>query len=161
MPFGKRRNGEMKATVYLRKDHELLTSLFAKYKRGLSRSPNGKKEAFEEIRKEIDLHSQMETEIFYPALENTTSTRARELVAAAAKDHRTMESVLEDLDSLNFQDKGFDAKVLQLFELIEAHIGSEEEEIFDEARKNLPEYRLEELGLEMEDRRKLVTLLAA
>jgi hemerythrin-like domain-containing protein len=41
------------------------------------------------------------------------------------------------------------------------HIEREEEEIFDEARKNLPEYRLEELGLEMEDRRKILTQLAA
>jgi hypothetical protein len=33
--------------------------------------------------------------------------------------------------------------------------------MFDEARKNLPEYRLEELGLEMEDRRKILVSLAA
>jgi hypothetical protein len=41
------------------------------------------------------------------------------------------------------------------------HIEKEEEEIFDEARKNLPEYRLEELGLELEDRRKILVTLAA
>jgi hypothetical protein len=41
------------------------------------------------------------------------------------------------------------------------HIKMDEEEIFDEARKILPEYRLEELGLEMEDRRKILTTLAA
>jgi hypothetical protein len=41
------------------------------------------------------------------------------------------------------------------------HIEQEEEEIFEEARKNIPEYRLEELGLEMEHRKKILTTLAA
>jgi hemerythrin superfamily protein len=151
----------MKVTVYLRKDHEALRSLFAKYKKTASRSQNGKREVFEEIRREVTLHSQMETEIFYPALENTPSTRAKELVAAAVKDHGTMDSLFEELDSMNGQDRRFDAKVSELFDVIEAHIGKEEEEIFDEARKNLPEYRLEELGLEMQDRRRMLTQLAA
>ena len=32
---------------------------------------------------------------------------------------------------------------------------------FEEARKSLPEYRIEELGLEMEERRKILTRVAA
>jgi len=44
---------------------------------------------------------------------------------------------------------------------VTSHIEKEEEEIFDEARKNLPEFRLEELGLEMEDRRKILATIAA
>jgi hypothetical protein len=44
---------------------------------------------------------------------------------------------------------------------VNRHIAMEEDAIFDEARKNLPEYRLEELGLEMEDRRKILTTVAA
>jgi hemerythrin-like domain-containing protein len=46
-------------------------------------------------------------------------------------------------------------------DLVMQHIEKEEDEIFDEARKTLPEYRLEELGLEMEDRRKILLTLAA
>jgi hemerythrin-like domain-containing protein len=48
-----------------------------------------------------------------------------------------------------------------LIEEVTRHIEKEEDEIFAEARKMLPEYRLEELGLEMEDRRKILTQLAA
>lgn len=62
---------------------------------------------------------------------------------------------------MNGADKNFDTKMAQLMDQVLAHIEREEEDIFDEARKNLPEYRLEELGLEMEDRRKILTLLAA
>jgi hypothetical protein len=58
-------------------------------------------------------------------------------------------------------EKNFEAKMTQLMDQVNGHIEMEEDEIFDEARKNLPEFRLEELGLEMEDRRKILTSIAA
>jgi hemerythrin superfamily protein len=48
-----------------------------------------------------------------------------------------------------------------LINAVTAHIEMEEDQIFDEVRKNLPEYRIEELGLEMEERRKILGSIAA
>ena len=62
---------------------------------------------------------------------------------------------------MNPSDKQFDARMGTLMDQVFEHIDMEEEQIFDEARKNLPEYRLEELGLEMEDRRKILSTMAA
>jgi hemerythrin-like domain-containing protein len=62
---------------------------------------------------------------------------------------------------MNIADNSFDEKMDRLIDEVNQHIEMEEEEIFDEARKNLPEFRLEELGLEMEARRKILTTLAA
>ena len=47
-----------------------------------------------------------------------------------------------------------------LFETVQAHIQFEEDNVFEEARKLLSEYRLEELGLEMEDRRRFLQIAA-
>ena len=152
----------MKVTVLLKNDHEGLTALFNKYQKPAGpRGQNGKKELFEEIRRELLIHSQMEEEIFYPALGGTSSVRAAELVSAAEQEHRAVDKLLQELSSINVADRQFDTKMSQLMELVAAHIEKEEEEIFDEARKNLPEFRLEELGLEMEDRRKILATLAA
>ena len=151
----------MKITVLLKKDHEAVRSLFARYKKVVGRAQNGKKELVEEIRREILIHSQMETEIFYPAVSGTASTQAEELVSSAMEEHRTVEKLLRDLASPNGNDRQFDAKMNTLIEEVNRHMDREEGDIFDEARKNLPEYRLEELGLEMEDRRKMLTQLAA
>jgi hemerythrin superfamily protein len=148
----------MKATVLLRNEHETVKSLFARYKKANNRNQNGKQGLFDEIRREILLHSQMETEIFYPALASTPSTTAGNLVSTAEEDHRSIEGIL---DSINPQDKNFETKMNELIESVTRHIEMEEEQVFDEARKNLPEYRLEELGLEMEDRRKMLARLAA
>ena len=151
----------MKVTVFLKNDHEVVKSLFARYKKASNRAQNGKKEVFEEIRREILIHSQVEMEIFYPALTSTASTTAAQLVASAEEDHQTVEKLLGELARLGAQDRTFDSKMTHLIEEVTRHIEKEEDEIFTEARKILPEYRLEELGLEMEDRRKILTELAA
>ena len=151
----------MKVTVFLRNEHESLKSLFNKYKKPGPRNVNGRNELFNDIRREILVHSQMEIEIFYPALGGTSSTTASDLVSAAVAEHRAIEKLLQELNGMNPSDRNFEVKMDQIMDEMIRHIEKEEEEIFDEARKKLPEYRLEELGLEMEDRRKILTQLAA
>jgi hemerythrin superfamily protein len=150
----------MKVTVLLRNDHEQVKSLFEKVKKAGARNQNGMN-LFNEIRREILIHSQMEMEIFYPALAGTASARATELISQAEREHHAVEKLLQEMNLMNGTDKAFETKMDQLMEEVGRHIDMEEEEIFDEARKNLPEFRLEELGLEMEDRRKILNTLAA
>ncbi len=151
----------MKVTVVLRNEHENVKSLFNKYKKPDTRSTNGKKELFDDIRREIMVHSQIEREIFYSALTSTSSTTAASLVAAAIEDHCAIEKLLQELNGVNPSDRSFETKMARMMDEVIRHIEKEEAEIFDEARKSLAEYRLEELGLEIEDRRKILTLLAA
>jgi hemerythrin superfamily protein len=151
----------MKVTVFLRNEHENLKSLFNKYKKPNARNGNEKKDLFNDIRREILLHSQMEIEIFYPALSGTSSTTAVNLASVAMEEHAAIEKSLQELTGINPSDRSFEMKMSAIMESVSRHIEREEEEIFDEARKTLPEYRLEELGLEMEERRKILTQLAA
>ena len=151
----------MKVTVFLRNEHENLKSLFNNYKKSNGRNSNERKELFNEIRREILVHSQMEIEIFYPALSSTSSTTADNLVSTAIAEHRAIEKELHELAGISSSDRTFETKVQKLMDDVLQHIETEEEEIFNEVRKSLPEYRLEELGLEMEDRRKILTQLAA
>lgn len=152
----------MKVTVLLRNDHEALKGMFNQFKKPTSaRGQNGRKDLFNEIRREILIHSQMEREIFYPALSGTSSAHATELVSQAEQEHRSIEKLLQELNGMTASDKQFEARMETLMQQVIEHIEMEEEQIFDEARKNLPEYRLEELGLEMEDRRKILQTIAA
>ena len=151
----------MKVTVVLRNEHENVKSLFDKYKKPDTRRTNGKKELFDDIRREIMVHAQIEREIFYSALTSTSSTTAASLVAAAIEDHRAIEKLLQELNGMNPSERSFEAKMARMMDEVTRHIEKEEAEIFDEARKSLAEYRLEELGLEIEERRKILTQLAA
>ena len=150
----------MKITVLLRNEHEALKALFDKFRKP-GRKQGGTRDLFNEIRREILIHSQMESEIFYPALAATASPTGRECVSKAEKEHRAIEKLLHELNLMNESEKQFESKMNLLMEQVDHHVEMEERDIFEEARKNLPEFRLEELGLEMADRRKILTTLAA
>ena len=77
----------------------------------------------------------------------------------ALQDDRQISKALSEMTHAG-DEKQFEAKVAAMIEKIDKHI-DEEEELFEEIRKNVSEQRLEELGLEMEDRIRLLTQIAA
>src|SRR5215510_14004195 len=135
----------MKATLFLRKDHETIRELFSEYRRAKGVG-NGKRALFERIRKELVVHSQIEIELFYPELEAITGESEGRIKAALQEDRQIKKS-LSDLISGSENEKQLESKVAGLIEKMSQHI-DEEEALFDEIRKNLSEQRLEELGLE-------------
>ena len=96
----------MKVTLLLRNDHDAIKSLFSKYKKAGARNQNGKKELFEAVRRELMIHSQMETEIFYPALTGTSSKTATQLVSTAVEEHDSMEKLLDQIGAMSPTDAG-------------------------------------------------------
>src|SRR6185295_2482393 len=101
----------MKVTVLIRHDHEALQGLFNRFKQAAARNQNGKKELFSEIHREITIHSQMESEVFYPALTATTSARAMELVARAESEHDAVNKLLDEISGMNATDKNFESRM--------------------------------------------------
>ena len=150
----------MKVTVLLRNDHEGLTSLLNKYKKSASNRSNGKKELVDEIIRELRVHAQTEREVFYSALTESFTEEGVTIVSKAEEQLRGIEKLVGQLSASNASDKNFETTMDSLMEQIDQHIQLDEE-VFDEARKVLTEVRLEELGLEMEDRRKILVTLAA
>ena len=152
----------MKVTVLLRNDHEALKTLFNKFGKPASvRASSGTKDLLDEILRQTRIHVQMEREILYSALSESSAAHGPSLVSKAEQQLQNVEKLMRDVSVLNVSDKTFQSAMTSLIAEVTQHIKLDEEEIFDEARKILPEYRLEELGLEMEDRRKILTTLAA
>ena len=155
MPIKKKGKAE-NAISMLKSDHEKVKELFDKFEKATNSA--AKEKIVAEALMELKIHATVEEEFFYPALEGTSSTRAWELVSTTEEGYRTVEQLLKGMSP---QDRNFDEKMTQLIDAVNHHVEREEEEILDEARKTLSEYRLEELGLEMEDRRRLLTQLTA
>ena len=63
----------MKATLLLKKDHENLQSMFAQFTLG---SRKDKDAQFAQMQREIEMHSRLEQELFYPELENSLAPDA-------------------------------------------------------------------------------------
>jgi len=137
----------------LKKDHSTMQSLFSKFDRSGKSSHEKKGELFVQIRRELQIHSRAEQEIFYPALK-ALSDDGRRLVSEAVKEHKDIDELLTQISRLKPTDKNFDEKMETLIENVDHHVEEEEGEIFRFAEENCSEEQLEQLGRQIEDRKK-------
>ena len=140
----------MEATKLLKKDHAAVKDLFKQYEKAGDRAYKAKKDLFERIKEELEVHSKIEEEIFYPAVKGVRSEEARDTVREGVEEHAIVKRLLEQLSRMDPDDEQYDSKVKVLGENVEHHADEEEDEMFSEARKNLSDDVLEDLGARME-----------
>jgi len=143
----------MNVLKILKKDHSAVQNLFAKFER-TGKSAHGKaSELFEKIRRELQIHSRAEEEIFYPALKAMNGD-GRRLVSEALKEHKDVDELLTQISRLKPADKSFEEKMETLIENVDHHIQEEEGQIFRFAEENCSEEQLEELGRLIDERKR-------
>jgi hemerythrin superfamily protein len=143
----------MNVLKILKKDHSTVQALFDKFDRAGKSAYEKKSELFAQIRRELQVHSRAEEEIFYPALK-AMNGEGRRLISEAVKEHKQVDELLTQISRLKPTDKNFDEKVETLIENVDHHVEEEEGEIFRFAEENCSEEQLEELGQLTEERKK-------
>lgn len=119
-----------KATSLLKEDHRKVKKLFASYDKLEDDDPQCD-HLFEEIKKELTIHSKIEEEIFYPAVEGAENEEARTLVKEANEEHKIVKTLLQEIDALEDGDQTeCDAKMKVLKDAVLHHAEEEEKEIF-------------------------------
>jgi len=144
----------MDATALLRNDHMTVTRLFAQLAETGAGDVHYRRLIFRLIKSELETHSRMEEEVFYPAVMRLRSPQARESVRAALEEHQALDGLLAEIDQLEPDDPAFTARIAALRQSVDRHVLSEEEALFAEARIHLTDERLEALGRQMEERRR-------
>jgi hemerythrin superfamily protein len=121
------------AIALLKADHREVEELFSKFE---AANGNGRKQAIaEQICTELKIHTAIEEEIFYPALEGKIE---EDLLAEAYVEHDGAKVLINDIMAGGPGDDFYDAKVKVLSEEIEHHVKEEEapsEGMFSQARK--------------------------
>jgi hemerythrin superfamily protein len=141
-------SGKTNAIEFLKRDHRAVESLFDE----LDRADDGIRPAqaiFAELRMTLNVHSQLEEEIFYPAVRDATAD-SRRLIDAAEEDHEQIELLLEDLADLDEDADEYHRLLRSLQQSVRAHVVMEESQLFREAERGLDEADLERLAGEME-----------
>ena len=105
---------------------------------------------------EIEIHTTIEEELFYPAMKRKTDRDGKDLVAEAVEEHHVVTTLMGELKGLDPTDERYDAKFTVLMETVEHHIEEEEGEMFPEAEEVLGD-RLERLGTQMQERKQSLT----
>jgi hemerythrin-like domain-containing protein len=139
----------MKATDLLKKQHKEVKALFKKVEK--TENARERRQLMEQISQQLEVHTQIEEEIFYPAVRES-GKKAEEMIDEAYEEHHVVKLVLKELPEVDPEDERFEAKMTVLSELIEHHVEEEEGEMFKTAEKALGKERLNELGDQMAER---------
>jgi hemerythrin superfamily protein len=145
----------MHVLTLLKKDHSTVESLFDKFEQTGKAAHEKKNELFAQIRRELQLHLKGEEEIFYPALK-AFNGEGRDLVSEALKQHRDIDQLLTQISRLKPSDKNYDEKIEMLIDNVEHHVDEEEGEIFRFAEENCSPEQLEDLGNQIDERKKIL-----
>jgi len=87
------------AATLLQHDHAQLRDLFEGYHLLGDQPRPSKLELFDLIRRELRAHAAIEEEIYYPAIENARSPKAKQAVADARNEHRILRTLISEIRS--------------------------------------------------------------
>jgi len=121
------------AIALLKADHRTVEELFDKFENATGK--DRKQQLAEQICTELKIHSMIEEEIFYPALQGKIE---QDLLDEAYVEHDGAKVLINDIMAGGPDEEYYDAKVTVLSEEIEHHVEEEEkpkEGMFAQARE--------------------------
>jgi iron-sulfur cluster repair protein YtfE (RIC family) len=99
---------------------------------------------FTQLKNALMLHTQVEEQILYPAMQKFDETADR--IPEAIEEHQQVDQILEEMAMLSATDDEFQEKLEELKENLAHHIEEEENELFPKAEELCGQKRLEEMG---------------
>jgi hemerythrin-like domain-containing protein len=134
------------ALALLREDHAKVSKMFEQYDKLGDRAAAKKEQLARTICAELKVHTQVEEEIFYPAVE-AVLPKEKDLLDEAEVEHDGAKKLIAELDAMKPGDDLFDAKVTVLGEYVKHHVKEEQNEMFPKVRK--AKLDLRELGMRL------------
>jgi hemerythrin superfamily protein len=135
----------MDALEILKQDHAKVKKLFDKTETADDRE---QKRIFSQIKTELEIHAQIEENIFYPAMQRHDGLK--ELVADSLKEHNAMKALLQEMGTLSDRED-FEDKLEELIDNVEHHAEDEEEgKMFPKVRELVSASELQKLGAQLQ-----------
>jgi hemerythrin superfamily protein len=125
---------EQDAVAMLMADHKKVKKLFSDFDKLKEEGSDEDKSALvEQICNELKIHTELEEEIFYPAVRKAIDDS--DLMDEALVEHAGAKELIAQLEDASPDDDLYDAKVTVLGEQIDHHVKEEEGEMFPKAKK--------------------------
>jgi len=137
----------MNATELLKQDHKEAKGLMEQLKTA-DKGDRSSKDIFMRLKDALTLHTQIEEQIFYPALKSHEETS--DMVPEALEEHDEVDEILAEMATLNPGNDEFMDKLTELRDAVEHHVKEEENEMFPKAQEVLGQSRLQDMGRQME-----------
>jgi hemerythrin superfamily protein len=135
-------------TDMIRMDHTHVFAVFHRFK--ADTSPARKSALVRNACLAIEVHAQLEEEIFYPALRQAAG--ADPVLDKSGPEHNEMRALIEELRQMSPDDAGYDRSFHALMRSVIHHVADEESVLLPEAERTMGS-QLNELGAQMTRRR--------
>jgi hemerythrin superfamily protein len=135
-------------TNMIRMDHTAVLETFHQYE--IDSRPQTKKALVNTACIALEIHAQLEEEIFYPAMRVIASNT--DVIDKSVPEHNEMRRLIRTLRSMEPTNPSYDDTFMQLMRTVMHHVADEETVLLPEAERRLS-HRLGELGADMTTRR--------
>ena len=140
----------MKATALLKKDHAAVKKLLTDFGRTSQRAVRRREELLDRIAKELEIHTAIEEEIFYPAVKEVPGGAS--LISEARSEHKEVDGLVAEAQGMAMDSVDVAEKVAEIKAAVLHHATEEEREMFPLAERELAA-QLNDLGAEMQKRK--------
>lgn len=142
------------AIELLMSGHETLRALLGELSRTSEAEAARRNQLLARIERELQIHAELEEQIFYPALRAAGGQEENRMFYEAIEAHRAVANlVLPDLKKIDPGSARFSGRAKVMKTLVESHADEEESTMFAAARRLLSEAQLGELGRRLQQRR--------
>ena len=135
-------------TNMIRADHTHVLATFHQYE--ADTPPGSKRALVDSICVALEIHAQLEEEIFYPVMR--TLPRGSTAIDKNEPEHDEMRRLISRLRGMEATDADFDRTLMELMRGVIHHVAEEETVLLHDAERLIPD-RLSELGAQMTKRR--------
>lgn len=132
----------------LKQDDREVKSLFEKMVSGKVSKEDNKVELLDQIQDELQIHTTIEEEVFYPRLEEHKELAS--LIKQARKDHEEVDDLLAEVADLDPSDANWNSRIQELKQAVEKHVHMEETQLFPKAQTILDKEEINEIGQELQ-----------
>ena len=155
----------MDAIELLKKDHQRVTELFRRFNGGVGLtgivnrftgnvSERQRRAAAEQICNELELHTRIEEEVFYPAVRSLDDEELNEMLNGSYQEHGTVKEEVAVIRRGIGKDPDLQAKMNEMQSNVDHHVREEEGEMFPRVVEMMDGGRRAELGRELQARKR-------
>jgi hemerythrin-like domain-containing protein len=128
-----RKSTKTDAIAMLKADHDKVKKMFKEFEKLDEGETEEKSSLVRHTCAELKVHTQLENEIFYPAVREAIEDD--DLMDEALVEHQAAEELISQLEQMEPGDEMYDAKFTVLGEYVDHHITEEQKEMFPKAKK--------------------------
>jgi hemerythrin-like domain-containing protein len=138
------------AITLLTEDHQRVRELLGEMEETTERAVSKREELLATIEQELEIHTKIEEDIFYPAFRDAAKKKDdKDLYYEALEEHHVVDMVMPEIKKTKADSDEFGAKAKVLKDLVEHHAGEEEKEMFPRAKKLMDREQLLDLGRQL------------